>query len=107
MFREPEETKLFDTDCLAAAPTDDDEVKMVVPKVYGAKDTSGPLSSANHPILVAAQKPLSSDMDSIFVFVKQNTLICIIKCLLTNAIKGTSTIWRWDQVQGCNFIFIS
>ena len=54
MFREPEKTKLVETDILATAPTDDDEVSMDVQKCYGAKDTSGPLSSANPPISVAA-----------------------------------------------------
>ena len=50
-------------DCLSAAPTDADEVKMDVKKVYGAKDTSGPLSSANPPNSVATPKSLSSNMD--------------------------------------------
>ena len=98
---------VIETDHLETPLKNDDKAKIDVQKGYGDKDTSRFFYSANPPILVAAQKPLSSDMDSIFVFVKQNTLICIIKCLLTNAIKGTSTIWRWDQVQGCNFIFIS
>ena len=56
--------KLFEMDRLAAAPTDADEVKMDAPKCYGAKDTSGPLSSVNPPISVAAPKPLSSNMKS-------------------------------------------
>ena len=49
-LREPEEKKVFDTDRLAATPTNVDEVKMDIQKVYGAKDTSGPLSRANTPI---------------------------------------------------------
>ena len=64
MFREPEGAKLFETDRLAASKTDADEVKMDVQNVYGAKDTSGPLSSTNPNISVAAPKPLSSNMDS-------------------------------------------
>ena len=60
MFREPEGTKVFETDHLAVAPTNDDEVKMDVQNVSGAKDTSMPLASANPPISVAAPKPLSS-----------------------------------------------
>ena len=37
---------------------------MVVQNGSGAKDTYGPFSSANSPILVAAPNPLSSNMDS-------------------------------------------
>ena len=55
--------KVFETDHLAAAPTDADEVNMDVQKGYGAKDTYGPLSSATPPISAAAPKPLSSNMD--------------------------------------------
>ena len=51
-------------DCLAPGPTDANEVKMDVQKVYGAKDTSGPFPSANPPILVAAPNTLSSNMYS-------------------------------------------
>ena len=40
---------------------------MGVPKGSGAKDTSGTFSSANPPISVAVQKPLSSNMGSISV----------------------------------------
>ena len=54
MFREPEGGGLFETDCLEATPTDFDEVNMDVQNVSGAKDTSGTLSSANHPISVAS-----------------------------------------------------
>ena len=64
MFRKPEGTRLFDTDCLADAPTDADKVNMDVQKDYGTKNTSGTLSSMNPPILAAAPKPLSSNMDS-------------------------------------------
>ena len=67
MFREPEGTKVLETDFSAAAPTDAYEVNMDVQKGSGAKDTSGPLSSANPPISVAAPKPLSSNMDSRYV----------------------------------------
>ena len=56
--------KVFETDSLAAAPNDSDEVKIDIQKVYGAKDTYSPLSSTNPPISVAAPKPLSSIMDS-------------------------------------------
>ena len=41
VFREPERTKLFETDSLAAAPTHADEVKMDVQKGYGTKGTYG------------------------------------------------------------------
>ena len=67
MFREPEGTKLFETDLLAAAPTNSDEVKMDVKNGYSAKDNSGPLFSVNSPISVAAPKTLSSNMDSGYV----------------------------------------
>ena len=50
MFREPEGTTLFETDRLADAPTDADEVKMYLQKGSGTKDTSRPLSSVNPPI---------------------------------------------------------
>ena len=60
----PEGTNLVETDHLADAPTDADEVKMDIQKGSGAKDTSGSLSSANPPISVAAPKPLSSNMES-------------------------------------------
>ena len=50
MFREPEETTLFEADRLSVAPTGADEVNMDVQKCYGTKDTSGPLSSTNPPI---------------------------------------------------------
>ena len=58
MFREPEETKLFETDSSEVAPTDADEVNMDAQKYYGTKDTSGHLSSANPHISVAAPNPL-------------------------------------------------
>ena len=45
-------------DSFAAAPINPDEVKIDVPKGSSAKDTYGPFSSANHPISVAAPKPL-------------------------------------------------
>ena len=41
-------------DCLAASPTNTNEVKMDVQRGYGAKDTYGPFPSANYPISVAA-----------------------------------------------------
>ena len=56
MFREPEGKRVFETDNLAAAPTNADEVKIYIQKCYGAKDISGPLSSANPPISVEAPK---------------------------------------------------
>ena len=46
---------------------------MDVQKGSSAKDTSGPLSSVNSPISVAAPKPLSSDMDSSSVFPTKTT----------------------------------
>ena len=64
MIREPEGTKVFETDWLAASPTDDDEVNMDVQKYSGAKDTFGTLPSANSPIPIASSKPLSSNIDS-------------------------------------------
>ena len=60
--------KVFDKDCLEVATTDDDEVKTDVQKGSSAMDTSRPLSSANPPISVTAPKPLSSNMDSRYVF---------------------------------------
>ena len=72
----------------------------------GDKDTSGTLSSANPPISVAAPKPLSSNIDSRYVCQNQNTLLFMIKCLPTNFIKVPSTIWRWYQVQGYEFVII-
>ena len=48
-------------------PTDADDVNMDVQKGSSSKETSGPFSSANPPISVAAPKPLSSNMDSIYV----------------------------------------
>ena len=66
MFREPEGEKVVEMDRLAVYPTDTDEVNMDVQKGSGAKDTSGPLSSTNPPILLAAPKTLSSNMDSRF-----------------------------------------
>ena len=68
MFREPEGGGLFETNHLSAAPKNDDEVSMDSSKDYGAKDTSGPLSSVNPQILVAATNPLSSYMYSRSVF---------------------------------------
>ena len=64
MFRELEGKKVFDTDRLASALDNTDEVKMDVQKGYSNKDTSGPLSSKNTPISVASPKSLSSNMDS-------------------------------------------
>ena len=68
MFKEPEGKKVFETDHLSAAPKNADEVKMDVQKGSGDKDTSGTLSNENPPISVAAPKPLSSNMDSRYVF---------------------------------------
>ena len=68
MFKEPEGKKVVDTDRLSAATIDADEVKMYIQKGSGNRDTSGPFSSANPPISVLAQKPLSSNMDSRSVF---------------------------------------
>ena len=67
MFREPEGKKMFETDNLAADPTDADEVNMDIQKGYGTKYTSGTLSSVNPPISVAAPKLPSSNMDSRYV----------------------------------------
>ena len=64
MFREPEDTKVFDMYILEAAPTGADKVKMDIQKGHGAKDTSGTFSSSNPPISVALPKSLSSKMDS-------------------------------------------
>ena len=66
MFREPEGKRVFETDNLAAAPTNADEVKIYIQKCYGSRDTSGTLSSVNPPVSVVATKPLSSNMDSIY-----------------------------------------
>ena len=68
MFREPEGKKIFETDRLVDAPTNADEVKMDFQKVYGAKDTSGTLSSVKSPISVAEPKPLSSNTHSRSIF---------------------------------------
>ena len=74
MFREPEGKKLFETDSLAAATTDADDVKMDVQKGSDAKDTSGTLSSANPTISVEAPKPLSYNMESrYFLPTKKNS----------------------------------
>ena len=59
---------VIETDFLAVAPTDADEVNMDAQKCYGVKYTYGPLSSVNPPISVAAPKPLSSNMDSKYIF---------------------------------------
>ena len=62
--REPLGKYLFETDCLATALINNDELNMDVQKGCDAKYTSGTLSSANPPILVASPKPLSSHMGS-------------------------------------------
>ena len=67
MFRESEGIKLFETDCLSAAPTNDDEVNIDVQKVYGRKYDYGPLSIGNHLISVPERKPLSLYMESRYV----------------------------------------
>ena len=59
MFREPEETKVVETDRLEASLTNADEVNMDVQNVSGTKDTCGHLFSANPPISVPAPKTLS------------------------------------------------
>ena len=43
MFREPEVTNVFETDNLAAAPKDADEMNMDIQNVSGDIDTSGNL----------------------------------------------------------------
>ena len=58
----------FDTDHLASSQKKSDGLKTDFPKVYGSKDTSRPLSSVNLPISVAAPNPISSNMDSRYVF---------------------------------------
>ena len=68
MFRELEGKKVFETDHLAADLKNADEAKIDVQKGSDAKDTSGPLSSANLPISVVAPKLLSSNMDPRYVF---------------------------------------
>ena len=55
------------TDHLEADPTNADEVKVYVRKFSGAKDNSGPFSSANPTSSGVAPKPLSSDMNSRYV----------------------------------------
>ena len=64
MFREQEGKILSETDRLADAPNNADEVNMDVKKCYGSRDTSGTLSGVNPPVSVVATKPLSSNMDS-------------------------------------------
>ena len=49
MIKKVEGTKVFETDNLEAAPTNDYEVNMDIQKGSGAKDISGPLSSTNPP----------------------------------------------------------
>ena len=63
MFREPGGKQLFEKDCLAATPINAEEVNMDAQKCYGDKDT-GPFSSVNPSISVAAPKSLSSYMYS-------------------------------------------
>ena len=62
MFREPEGKKLFETDRLAAASANADEVNMDTQKGSGTKDTSVPLSSDNPLISVSEPKPHSSSV---------------------------------------------
>ena len=73
MFRELESKKLVEMDSFSSAPIFFDEVKMDVPKGYCAKDTYGTLSSANHPISVAAPKLPSFNMDSRYVFLTKHS----------------------------------
>ena len=58
-------------DNLSAATTDTDEINMDVQKSSSAKDNYGALASANPPISVAAPKPLSSNMESIYFFLSK------------------------------------
>ena len=64
MFRYPERGKVVETDHLAVAPTNADEVKIDFQNGSGTKDTYGPLSGLNTPISVAAPKPPLPNMDS-------------------------------------------
>ena len=73
MFREPEETQVFETDCLEDTPTNSDEVNMDVQKGHGAKDNSEPLYSVNTPISVSEPNPLSSNIDSRYVLPTKTT----------------------------------
>ena len=75
MFRESEGEKSVEMDHLAAAPTNDEEVKMDAQKCSGAKDTSGHFSSTNPTISLSAPKTLSSNMDSRYDFPTKNTLL--------------------------------
>ena len=45
MFREPERTKVFETDCLEDSATNDGVVNMDVQKGSGENNNYGPLSS--------------------------------------------------------------
>ena len=61
---ESEEKKVVETDNLSAAPNHADEVKMDVQRGSDTKDNYGTFSSDNPTISVAAQKPVSFNMDS-------------------------------------------
>ena len=58
---------MVETDRLAADPTDADDVNMDVSKGSGAKDNSGPLSSANPLASAAAPKLPLFNMESRYV----------------------------------------
>ena len=73
MFREPEGTKVVETDCLSAHPNNSDEAKMAVKKDSGAKDNFGPFLSANPLISLSEPKPLLSNMDSGYILTTKNT----------------------------------
>ena len=90
---------------LAASPTDNDEVKMDVQKGSGTKDTSGNFQCELSHFSSSTKTPFIKHGLKIY-YSNQNTLVFIIKCLITNVIEEPSTIWRWDQVQGCDFIII-
>ena len=64
---------IFETDRLAAALTNADKVKMNVQKGYVTKDISGPFSSTNPSISVAAPKPFPSNMASMSVLLTKTT----------------------------------
>ena len=59
---------VFETDHLAAAATNADELNIYVQNVSGTKDTYETLSSANNYISAAAPKPILCNMDSMSVF---------------------------------------
>ena len=107
MFREPEGGKVFETDNLEADLTNDDEVKMDIQKGCGARDNSGPLFVQCESYHFSSNTKTTFNQHGLKIcFSNKNNLLCILKYLPTNVIKSPSTIWRWDQVQGCDFIII-